>query len=199
MIPQGSNVLDIGANIGIMSNYLSKRVTPGSVYAFEPMPQNLSTLRWVKKRFNLNNLHISDLALGNENGSIEMVMPIVDQVKKQGLSHVISDDIKDFNEGDTFTTSISKLDDVSHIHGKAFSAIKIDVENFEYHVFMGASALLKSQKPIIYCELWDNENRYKCFELLQSFGYTIQFLQNKQLVLFDVKNHKTQNFFFIPE
>ena len=199
MIPEGSNVLDIGANIGIMSYYLSKRVDAGEVFAFEPMPQNLATLKWIKKRFNLSNITISDLALGNENGSIDMVMPVVDNVKKQGLSHVLSDDIKDFNEGDTFTTSISKLDDIDFLKDIELSAIKIDVENFEYHVFLGAAETLKKNKPIIYCELWDNDNRYKCFEYMKSIGYTIQFKQGDELIHFDAKNHTTQNFFFVPE
>jgi len=199
MIPEGSNVLDIGANIGIMSYYLSKRVGTGQVCAFEPMPQNLATLKWIKNRFNLDNISISDLALGNENGTIDMVMPVVDNVKKQGLSHVLSDDIKDFNEGDTFTTSISKLDDIESLKETAISAIKIDVENFEYHVFLGAADLLKKNMPIIYCELWDNENRYKCFDFMKSLGYQIQFKQGDHLISFDANNHITQNFFFIPE
>lgn len=199
MISEGSNVLDIGANIGIMSYYLSKRVGTGNVFAFEPMPQNLSTLKWIKKKFGLTNVTISDLALGNENGTIDMVMPVVDNVKKQGLSHVLSDDIKDFNEGDTFVTKISKLDDVDCLKDKSISAIKIDVENFEYHVFVGATSLLTKNKPIIYCELWDNENRYKCFDFMKSLGYTIQFKQGNQLVAFNANNHTTQNFFFIPE
>ncbi len=199
MIPSGTNVLDIGANIGIMSYYLSKRVSTGKVYAFEPMPQNLATLQWIKKKFRLDNVSISDVALGNEDGTIEMVMPVIDNVKKQGLSHVISDDIKDFNEGDTFTTTITKLDNVGYLKDTRLSAIKIDVENFEYHVFLGAEALIKTNMPIVYCELWDNENRYKCFDLLKSFGYQIMFKQGSQLIPFDANNHKTQNFFFIPE
>ncbi len=199
MIPEGSNVLDVGANIGIMSYYLSKKVGDGKVYAFEPMPQNLATLTWIKHKFKLGNVSISDVALGNENGTIEMVMPVVDNVKKQGLSHVLSDDIKDFNEGDTFTTTITKLDDLPYLKKTALSAIKIDVENFEYHVFLGGEQLIKTNKPIIYCELWDNENRYKCFDLLKSYGYKIQFMQNDALITFDANNHTTQNFFFVPE
>jgi FkbM family methyltransferase len=199
MIPENTNVLDIGANIGIMAYYLSKRAGTGRVFAFEPMPNNLLTLRWVKKKFSLNNLSISDVALGNENGKIQMVMPVVDNVKKQGLSHVVSDDIKDFNEGDTFDAQISKLDDLEDLKTISISAIKIDVENFEFHAFSGALQTLKRNTPIIYCELWDNENRYKCFELLTSIGYSIQFLHNGRLTNFNANNHTTQNFFFIPE
>ncbi|MFT5723091.1 MAG: FkbM family methyltransferase [Bacteroidia bacterium] len=199
LIPKGSNVLDIGANIGIMAYYLSKRVSTGTVHAFEPMPQNLSALRWVIRRFKLDNIKVSDLALGNETGSIQMVMPVVENVKKQGLSHVLSDDIKEFNEGDTFTTSIAKLDDLAEIKDTAISAIKIDVENFEYHVFLGAEQVLRKNRPIIYCELWDNENRYKCFDFMKQLNYSIKFKQGDGLIHFDEDNHTTQNFFFIPE
>jgi FkbM family methyltransferase len=199
MIPPSTTVLDIGANIGIMSYYLCKHVNPANVFAFEPMPQNLRTLRWVKKRFSLNNLLISDVALGNEKGTIDMVMPVVNKVKKQGLSHVVSEDIKDFNDGDVFTTMITKIDDVSELKDVRCSAIKIDVENFEYHVFLGASTFIKKNMPIIYCELWDNENRYKCFDLMRSFGYSIQFKQDNELIPFNENNHTTQNFFLIPE
>jgi FkbM family methyltransferase len=199
MIPESSHVLDIGANIGIMSYYLSKRVGSGSVTAFEPIPQNLETLTWVKRKFDLDNLHISNLALGNETGSVQMVMPVIQKVKKQGLSHVLSDDIKDFNEGDTFTASIAKLDSLEEINKLQISAIKIDVENFEYHVFAGAEQLLRKNLPIIYCELWDNDNRYKCFEFMRNLGYTVQFKQGDALVHFNAENHRTQNFFFIYE
>lgn len=198
MIPQNSDVLDIGANIGIMSYFLSKRVN-GKVIAFEPMPQNLQSLNWVKNRFGLSNIAVSDVALGNENGSIEMVMPVVDNVKKQGLSHVVSKDITEFNEGDKFTTAIHRLDDLSTIKDLQISAIKIDVENFEYQVFLGAEETLKKHKPIIYCELWDNQNRYNCFDFMRKLGYGVQVLHDQKLIPFDEMNHNTQNFFFIPE
>lgn len=199
MIPEGSDVLDIGANIGIMSYYLSQKVGSGSVFAFEPIPHNLAALNWIKRKFNLNNVTISDVALGNENGTTKMVMPVVDQVKKQGLSHVLSDDIKDFNEGDTFTATISKLDDFDAIKNLDIKAIKIDVENFEYHVFLGAEQTLRQHLPIIYCELWDNPNRYKCFDFMRTLGYSVMFKQGERLEHFDDKNHQTQNFFFIHE
>ena len=198
MIPEDSDVLDIGANIGIMSFYLSKRVT-GKVVSFEPMPQNLQSLQWVKRKFKLDNITISDVALGNENGSIEMVMPVVDNVKKQGLSHVVSKDITEFNDGDKFTTTITRLDDFDDIKTLRISAIKIDVENFEYQVFLGAEETLKKHKPILYCELWDNQNRYNCFDFMRKLGYTVQVLHQQNLMPFDEMNHNTQNFFFIPE
>jgi ubiquinone/menaquinone biosynthesis C-methylase UbiE len=38
LLPENAIVLDIGANIGIMSVHLCKNVKKGMVYAFEPIP-----------------------------------------------------------------------------------------------------------------------------------------------------------------
>ena len=169
------------------------------LHAFEPIPSNLNTLHWIKKRFNLNNMRIQACALGNEAGEIEMVLPVVDNVKKQGLSHVVTEDITEFNEGVKFKTECYKLDDIDVIRDANIGAIKIDVENFEYQVFLGATEILKRDHPVIYCELWDNQNRYNCFSHLQELGYSIKVLHNDQLVSYDENNHDTQNFFFVYE
>ena len=79
------------------------------------------------------------------------------------------------------------------------SAIKMDVENFEYYVLEGAKETLEKHKPIVYCELWENENREKCFELMKGLDYDIKILHKKKLVDFDNIIHQTQCFFFIPK
>ncbi len=198
-LPQEGIYLDIGANIGIMTYYLSKHTTSGKVFAYEPMPSNLISLRWVIKFFGLSNVKLIETALGNETGSIEMVLPEVDNVKKQGLSHVISEEIREFNDGERFTTTIDKLDNLLASEDLPIYGIKIDVENFEYQVFLGAEKTLKKYKPIIYCELWDNDNRYRCFDYLTGLGYHIMVKQGDGLERYNEKNHQTQNFFFVYE
>jgi FkbM family methyltransferase len=190
------NLLDIGANIGIMSYYLAKHTT-GKVIAFEPIPQNVKTLERVQQFFGLDNLEIHPIALGNTEGYIDMVMPVVDDVKKQGLSHVLTDEIKTFNEGDQFEVPIQRLDDLAFLNDVQINAIKMDVENYEYQVLLGAVALLELYHPIIYCELWDNDNRYKCFDLLRDIGYSIRILERGSLKPYNDKKHQTQNFFFV--
>lgn len=140
-----------------------------------------------------------DMALGNYDGEVEMVLPIVDKVTKQGLSHVVTDEITTFNEGQKHIAQIYKLDNIHVIQSKKVDAIKMDVENFEYHVLEGAENLLKRDKPVIYCELWDNANRYKCFDFLTNLGYTIHIKHGNDLVVFDREKHKSQNFFFLHE
>ncbi|MES2780807.1 MAG: FkbM family methyltransferase [Bacteroidota bacterium] len=198
LIKPNAVVLDIGANIGIMTSNLAQKVTQGKVYAFEPMPDNVITLKRVLSFYRLTNVTLFECALGNEAKETQMVLPVVQAVKMQGLAHVIDKSITEFNEGITFSVPQYRLDDIPELQDTPVHAIKIDVENFEYQVFLGAQQLIRTFKPIIYCELWDNENRKQCFALMQQLEYQTYVLIHNTLVLFDNTQHKTQNFFFLP-
>lgn len=51
-------------------------------------------------------------------------------------------------------------------------------------------------KPIIYCELWDNEERNLTINYLKDLGYKVKIYHHKQLI--DYSNQQSVNFFFIP-
>jgi hypothetical protein len=65
-------------------------------------------------------------------------------------------------------------------------------------VLQGGEGIISKFKPLIYTELWENENRQNCFKLMNSLGYSIRVLQKDQLVDYKPEKHNTQNFFFIP-
>lgn len=200
MIPAGTVVLDIGANIGVMAVLLARRIKNAQVVAFEPVPENIGTLKRVINFFKLGNVRVMECALGNEEGEVEMVMPVIDSVKMQGLSHVVHSSITENNEGERVKTPIHKLDNISGLNGTLkVSAIKIDVENFEYFVLDGGRTFINKHKPLIYIELWENENRDKCFSLIKELGYRINVVENNELIQYDPSLHKTQNFIFSPE
>jgi hypothetical protein len=81
---------------------------------------------------------------------------------------------------------------------KPIQGIKIDVENFEYFVLIGGKRLLETNQPIIYAELWENENRKRCEDLLLGLGYTQHIVKNGQVVPFTAESGSYQNFIFIP-
>lgn len=187
-------VLDIGANIGIMTYHLSKSLPNCQIYAIEPMPDNFKILSKIILKYNLKNVYAIDKAVGEEKGTLKMVMPNNGKTKMQGLSHVIHDSIPDWNEGEKFDVLVETLDNLfieSPIQG-----IKIDVENFEYFALKGGENIIKKYNPIIYAELWDNQNRVRCFDLLKSLSYQVFVIENCKLVLFDSKKHTSQNFIF---
>lgn len=198
MLGAGDKVLDIGANIGIMTVHLARQCPNGTVHAIEPIPENFRALSRICKKFQLDNVELHQFALGEKEGELEMVMPEVSKVKMQGLSHVVHDSITEFNEGSRYKVPVHKLDDLNEMT-KGVKGIKIDVENFEYFVFKGGAEMLKRDRPVVYCELWANENRDKCFTLFRELGYQIKVLENDILVPFDLDRHKNQNFFFVPQ
>lgn len=191
------DVLDIGANLGIMTVHLANSLPNTTIHAFEPMPANVSVLKRIIARFKLKKTKIHEIALGDESGIAKMVLPVNGQTIMQGLSHIKHETITEWNEGKEVDVQLDKLDNV--LNGQAVQAIKIDIENFEYFALKGASRIIASNKPIIYAELWDNENRSKCFEYLKSLSYSIFVGENNQIVPFDSSKHHTQNFIFIAE
>ena len=199
LIPENANVLDLGANIGIMTYHLSQRVNRGKVFAFEPIPWNANTLRKIITHHHLNNVTLYEIALGNNSEPLRMVIPVVNGVKKQGLCHVVSPDITEFNDGIIVKVEQKTIDSMANVLSDKISAIKIDVENFEFQVFKGAEQLIIKNRPIIYCELWDNQNRNNCFDFFDTINYNVMVVFNQNLVNFDPSLHTTQNFIFIPK
>ena len=201
MIPDDGMILDIGANIGAMAVHLARTHKKAAICAFEPIPYNINTLKKIVRRYKINNISVVESALGDKTGTIEMVMPVHKSAKLQGLSHVLHQSITENNEGERFFTSLTSLDNFLHDTNpdNPVTAIKIDVENFEYFVLKGATETLKKYKPVIYCELWENKNREDCFSLITELGYKIQVMHGNKLCDFDSSVHKTQNFFFIPK
>lgn len=200
LIPAGTIVLDIGANIGIMSVHLARSVKNNTVYGFEPMPNNIAAFKRVINYFRLKNVKLFEIALGNTEGEAEMVMPVINAVRMQGLSHVVHNSIKENNEGERFKVPLKMLDKMEELTNapQRISAIKIDVENFEFFVLDGAKNLLSKNQPVVYAELWENENREKCFELFKTLNYKTVVIANNKALEFDPSLHKTQNFIFIP-
>ncbi len=199
LIPENAVLLDIGANLGIMTVHLARKVKNGFVFAFEPMPENLNILNRISSHYNLKNVKIFDFALGEKNEQIKMIMPVISSVKMQGLSHVLHSEISEFNDGTIFSVECKRLDDIEEIQNtKKISAIKIDVENFEYFVLKGGEKIIAGNKPLIYIELWENENRKKCFDFFYRLNYSIHVVESGKLMRFDSAKHKNQNFIILP-
>lgn len=198
LLPKDAMVLDIGANLGLMTYYLSKAAK--EVHAFEPIPSNANNLQKLLIHKNLSNVKVHRCALGDQSGELELILPEVDGVIKQGLSHVKADKMTEFNEGVSVKAEVHTLDDLKRSElNKKIDGIKIDVENFEYEVFKGALATLKEDKPLVYCELWDNQNRFDCFKLFKELNYGIYELIGEKLVELKGDQSHGQNFFFIPQ
>jgi len=200
LVPDDGIILDLGANIGVTSYHLSKKKPKSTIFSFEPLTLNMNTLKRIKKRYKLKNVNEFQVAVGEKSGHLEMVMPVINNVPMHGLSHVIHEENTEFNSGMKYKVPVICLDEFNPLLEvqKRITAIKIDVENFEYFVLKGAEQLIVKNQPIIYCELWENENRKKCIDLLNKHGYSAFVLQKKELVPFENAVVEKHNFFFLP-
>lgn len=194
--PDKGAILDIGANLGIMTYHLSKRFPSTPIFAFEPIQSNYEALNTIINNYQLSNVILHPIALGNESKEVEMVLPIQGKTKLQGLSHVKHETITEWNEGEIVQVSMKKLDEI--LCNESISAIKMDVENFEYFVLQGGIELIRKNKPIIYTELWANLNREHCIEMLESLGYSTHIVLKNNLVPYSPHYQHHQNFIFIP-
>ncbi len=109
MIRPGDLVLDIGANIGLMTVLMSRRVPGGHVEAFEPIGENYRALNRIIDHYGLTNVTLRQTALGEQDGELQMIMPEESNVRMQGLSHVAADDDE---AGQRYSVPVRRLDDL---------------------------------------------------------------------------------------
>lgn len=193
-IDQEGDIMDVGANIGIMTYHLAKRFPSRKIIAIEPMPDNFSVLTAIVNKNNLENVVLKQLAVGDEACTIQMVLPLNGKVKMQGLAHVVHHSIQEWNEGEKIDVRCLKLDEVAN--GDPIAGIKMDIENFEFFALKGAVSILTEHKPVVYLELWANENRDKCFEFLRILNYLPYVNSANKLIPYDPATHQKQNFIF---
>lgn len=193
LLPDSGSVIDAGANLGVMTYYLSKKSSSLNVHAFEPVPPNLQTLQQVVDRYKLDNVTVHPFGLGKGEEIVTIIMPEENGVRMQGLSHVTED--VGGKTGETFEVQIKDLDSVLSESEKVVG-IKLDVENHESEVLKGSLKLIRAHHPVIYAELWDNDNRSSCLDILKSEEYEVFQVERGKLVPW-VPERSGQNFLFI--
>lgn len=170
-IDPDATVLDIGANIGIMTVLFARRVPRGTVHAFEPDPVNFRVLERVVSSCRLKNVILHRVALSSASGEVEMVTPVWSSVRMHGLTQVVTS-AELAAAGDTFKVPMQPLDGVELLPGGKIQAIKIDVEDHEPQVIEGARALIAAQHPII-CAEFLPRIQPECFRLMDRIGYDV--------------------------
>ena len=199
LLNDGDTLLDIGANIGVMTVHMARRCPHSAIIAFEPMPCNIHAFQRIVQHYRLPKVTLVEKALGETSGEVNMILPTSGKVRLHGLSHVVHNSIHDFNHGEVHRAPMIRLDDYPTDGLPRIGGIKIDVENYELFVLEGARETIRRHRPVIYLELWENDNRSRCFELIREFGYSIKVWVEGELVPYDEQKHFTQNFFFIPQ
>ncbi len=198
LLDENAKVVVIGACTGITTIPFAKVKTNRKVFAYEPLSSNFIVLNKVVSYYNLNNVYTYNLGLGNKTEKREIILPVLKGVKKQGMAHIKDSTILEFNEGLTEMIELDILDHRKELNSIKIDAIKIVAENFEFQIFEGAREIIENNKPLIYCELWDNERRNMVLEIIKKYNYSVFCRKGDVLIPFNKNNYSGKNFFFKP-
>jgi FkbM family methyltransferase len=175
-------ILDIGANIGIASNYLSTRFPLARIFAFEPVPGNFALLS--KNVASLRNVTPVQKALGAKDGAFEMFYSD-SNVNQGGYSfHQAGSDIEQRVRVEVRDAKSM----VQELGIESVDLIKIDTEGSEYDILTRLGADFLRKVKWIYGELHGNRD----FELLaflsEQFHIGVRKTIDKRLFMFQARN-----------
>jgi FkbM family methyltransferase len=138
-----SIVLDIGANVGYHTLFLSQLAgESGRVYAFEPNSENYRIILLGAEHNLITNIILVPIALSDSRGWAYFSSHI-------GLNGGLVSQQFATLQGHGTVVPTFKLDDLSLPN---VDVIKIDVEGAEYKALKGGEELLVRSRPAIFCE-----------------------------------------------
>jgi len=170
----GDWVIDVGANVGLVTGQLCRMVGPsGRVWAFEPVPRNVSRLVELKQWNALDQLTVFAGALSSASGTATLHVPARRGVGDGDASAYASLSLP-FPTSRVLDVRTWSLDDLVFDSGPArdLALLKIDVEGHERQVLDGAARTMRELRPVVLCEFNDlllRELGYSSAQLLESF------------------------------
>ncbi|MDO8312261.1 MAG: FkbM family methyltransferase [Sideroxyarcus sp.] len=162
----GMNVVDIGANVGVYSLPIARRVgDDGLVVAFEPGSKNRKHLESGRRANDLQNLKISACALS-------------DAEKEGWLQFGVSAETNSLSQGSSPPTNgervhVSTLDaQQQRYNWPPIDFVKIDAEGEEARIFAGGRDFLSKHSPLIMFEVRDEKGHNNALRtMLTPLGY----------------------------
>lgn len=138
-VPTAGVVLDVGANIGVLTVMLSDLAAGGSVVAFEPSAENLRYLR--ANVAGRKNVEIVEAAVASHDGHLQFD----DNPEYPAGAHLAP--------GGSVSTPCRSIDSWAGEHGLTrLDVMKIDVEGAEPQVLSGAGETIRRFRPTIVAE-----------------------------------------------
>lgn len=169
-VSPGSTAYDVGANIGLWSLLMGRRVGEhGRVCAFEPIPESAALLRINLGLSNVRSVRVIELALGAVPATTRMYVP--HDAGRASMAPETTDD-------EVIETHVTTLDDFWRGDGKPkVDFIKLDAEGSEPRILTGGVELFDVCRPIVTCEVNSDKlrplghHRTEIFDYFRNLGY----------------------------
>ena len=200
LVGSGSHVIDVGANFGLYTKFLSELVEPGGrVYSIEPIPLTYEILTSNLKRLKLRNVEPFNYAISEDIAEVRMEIP---QYASGG---------ENFYEARVVPASTSDRFRVVNIESRPLDVlfgqlrnidfVKCDVEGHELACLRGAASILRRVKPAWLIEISGNPDQESStanyvFKLMADYGYTPMWFDGLHLRQRE-RGDRSINYFFL--
>jgi len=167
---EGMNVIDIGANIGITTVAIAKRIRKGGkLYSFEPTPEYFNILKDNVSSNGLENVKVYELAMTDQVGRAYFY--------QRGLSSgiVFEEGVEKFKVSTTTIDRFLREEKIERI-----DLINMDCEGSELLILKGAKETLRKNEAKIFCEIHHDflkrlgQSIDELVEYLQSLEFQVQ-------------------------
>lgn len=140
------DIIDIGANLGVLSIMFAQMCPDRTIYSIEPNPSTYKALLGNIQRNRTSNVKAFELAMSNYEGTVQF---ITDPVSRGTASIAYEADQKSTHVGCTTLDIFVSKENIENI-----SLLKVDVEGYETLVFRGGIKTLRELRPkCIYFEV----------------------------------------------
>ncbi len=195
LLPDRGLIVDIGANLGVMSAYLAQKNSSWKIVAIEPIPLHVTVINRFFKYKQLINIEIVEKAISDKDGWVEMKVPMEEGMLQHGLASL---EMQKDSAGELHQVHAITLDQLMEQYPKeVVIGIKIDVENHEWEVLQGGLQTIQKYQPIIMAELWNDLKKQQCLHLLTSLGYRVMYV-NMQGQLVSYQGEDVIDYIFLP-
>ena len=171
LIKKDFTVIDIGANLGYFAKIFARLTPQGKVICIEPILPFYQILQKFLSPYPYVIIH--NIALGEEEGIVEMVLPESNGMIRTGLPHIV-DKTEDIGGQKTAQVKVKKG---SELFGSLtrIDYIKCDIEGYELIVFNELLPVISKYRPIIQVEISETniDNLVDYFDQLEYCQYGI--------------------------
>jgi FkbM family methyltransferase len=159
-VPGSGLILDIGSNFGFYSLVASRINKDVKIVAFEPNPSMFERINHNIALNNFNNISVEQKGVSDRKGVLDFFISDDTNTGMSGLAK------KSNSREETIQVEVTDIDSfLSENRFPAVSLVKIDVEGNEFNVLKGMKNVLKSDRPVLFIELYN--------DYLQSFGHSV--------------------------
>ncbi len=203
LVLPGQSVLDIGANFGLYTKFLSEAAGPtGHVYAFEPTFDMFRVLRNNVESLQLLNTNVFQMACSEIVAELNFYIP----KRADGTLNYYEASLEKETVAGEFeicrvpATSLDRFC-AAHVIGKV-DFMKIDVEGHEIAVLAGAGEILSSHRPKIFIEvnepLTDGGHGTKVRHIIERHNYSIHVFSQGEIRPWTPGQNRV-NYILLPE